>query len=472
MQAMNGFGRFGIWRGYRRVGWLIALVALSAMMAAPSMASAKEKKGKPIRETYLALGDSLAFGYSQQLFNENEKTGENPAAFEHGYTNDYFNKINTNGKLQLVNDGCPGETSESAIGSNPALLSALNEKLAGKIPTPVTGEAPCAYHTVDGLPLHHEYGGSKSQLESAIETIAQEQAAGKRVKVVTLNMGANDELHVLSKVEKEATAKIEAKVAQIAKTQVVFHVLKIAEEEVKTFVVEQVTPQAFSETGGKEPEFVERIGTLAAAYAASHAKELAELTNKDAGEYGAAHAKELEELGLTIGTEYATTHAAELKAEGEAIAKELFDKDVPALFAQIITNITGIVTGLRDGSSFGGVNYRGKIVFQGGYDPFGNVFGTGELNKGSNELAEQLNLAVRATVTKAIKLKGQKLKPLCYVNPHPSWNPGGSEEPVRLSKWTNMANFTEAAGKKNGPDIHPTPEGYEQLANEMDAACG
>ena len=30
-----------------------------------------------------------------------------------------------------------------------------------------------------------------------------------------------------------------------------------------------------------------------------------------------------------------------------------------------------------------------------------------------------------------------------------------------------MANFSEYEGKKNGPDIHPTPEGYMKLAKIM-----
>jgi hypothetical protein len=35
-----------------------------------------------------------------------------------------------------------------------------------------------------------------------------------------------------------------------------------------------------------------------------------------------------------------------------------------------------------------------------------------------------------------------------------------------------MANFSEFEGKKNGPDIHPTPLGYQELANVMQANCG
>jgi lysophospholipase L1-like esterase len=474
MDAKNGFGSLGVRRGWRLIACVGALIALSAMMAMPSIAGAKTTKAakaKPIRQTYLALGDSLAFGYSQQLFNENEHLGVPATAFEQGYTNDYFSLINTSGKMQLVNDGCPGETSESFIGSNATLLAGLNEKLAGKIATPVTGETPCAYHTHLGLPLHNEYGGSKSQLENAIETIAQEKAAGKPVKIISFNIGANDELHLLKQVEKEATTKIEEKVGQVAHAEVFAHIQQVAKEEVNQFVVEQVAPQAAAETEGKEPAFAERIAVLAAKYGSEHAKELAELGSKDAGEFSATHAKELGELGLTLAHEYATTHAAELKAEGETIAKSLFNEGVPALFQQIITNIKGIVIGLRDGSAFGGINYPGKIVFQGGYDPFGNVFGTGELNSGSNALAEQLNLAVQAAVTTPIKIKMKKFNALCYVNPHPTWNPGGATEVTNLQAWTNMANFTESFGKKNGPDIHPTPAGYQQLANEMVASC-
>jgi hypothetical protein len=35
-----------------------------------------------------------------------------------------------------------------------------------------------------------------------------------------------------------------------------------------------------------------------------------------------------------------------------------------------------------------------------------------------------------------------------------------------------MANTTTFEGKKNGPDIHPTPVGYQVLANELRGTCG
>jgi hypothetical protein len=35
-----------------------------------------------------------------------------------------------------------------------------------------------------------------------------------------------------------------------------------------------------------------------------------------------------------------------------------------------------------------------------------------------------------------------------------------------------MANTTSFEGKANGPDLDPTPAGYEQLAKAMRTTCG
>ncbi len=102
---------------------------------------------------------------------------------------------------------------------------------------------------------------------------------------------------------------------------------------------------------------------------------------------------------------------------------------------------------------------------QGGYDPYGNVYGTGELLEGSNALASLLNEHEAALVTAKDKVNG-KGEPefgaeACYANPQPRFDPENKLEPKRLSTWTNMANFSEYEGKKNGPDIHPTPRATE-----------
>ncbi len=460
MRAFRGFSGGGTLRARRLLGCVVALVALAAMAFAPAIASAH--KTPKIRKSYLALGDSLAFGYSQQLFNENEKTGESPSAFENGYTNDYLAKINTGGDYQLINLGCPGETSASLIGTT--LAAELNVALAGKLPIPVTGEEPCEYHRVDGLRLHHEYGGTKSQLESALTVIAEEKAKGTPVKLVSLNDGANDELHEVAKLKKEVETIETEHVTNIAKEEVVVKVLAIAKHEVEEYVISQVVGQAFTESGGAEPEFEEDIAKDAAAYQATHGVELQAMGFADAEAYAAAHATELQAEGEQLGQEYAETHAKELTEEGEGILKTKLEAAAPGLFEQIIVNVDATIIALR------GDGYKGKVVFQGGYDAYGDLTGHGEVLAGSNELAEDLNQAMKANIT--AKRIGTAKFGACFVNPHPYFNPGGALEPVRLFELINMDNTKEYEGKKDGPDIHPTPAGYQQLANEMFADCG
>jgi hypothetical protein len=503
MHAMNG-----IRRRWRQFGCVAALTGLAAMTL-PTIAAAH--RVARIKATYVALGDSLAFGYSQQLFNENELTGENPAGFEHGYANAYLNDVNVTRRnsVQLVNDGCPGETTESLIGGNATFIKQLNEKAGEKVSEPITGEAPCAYHTADGLPLHHEYGG-KSQLESVIETIASEKAAGTPVRMISLDIGANDELHTVAKAEAEAKARVEAKVAAAVtptvEKEIGEKVTKIAKEEVEVFVVEQVLSQALAESEGDEPALKDDITKDAAAYFAAHAKELTTQGEIDALNYFSEHKKQLEEEGAVIaaelGAKYAAEHGLELLKDGEEIALEIIKNDLPAEYAQIDTNIIGILVAIHD------TGYTGRVIFVGTYDPYGRVEGVtkafGKLVLGPNERTElepgfnvagaELISLEKATLTKKVT----KLK-VCYSNTEERFNPATfnetptaeEEEEQDLAKWTNMANSTEfeyAPGKKlkfdekvevaphvfqssNGPDIHATPEGYEVMAAQMNGTC-
>lgn len=487
MHAMNGSRGFGIPRCLRITGCLAALVALAAMTV-PSIAAANVKI-KPVKNTYVALGDSLAFGYSQHALNENLPTGDSPTAFENGYASDYFNLINKGGRTQLINDGCPGETTESLIGDNPALLSTMNAESGYRVSEPITGEAPCAYHYEDGLGLHHEYGGSKSQLESVLETISVEQAAGTPVKMISLDIGANDELHTVAKAEKEAAARVE------------------------TFVVNEVVGQALAETGGHEPEFRARIAELAG--------------------------------------EYVENHGLELEQKGEAYALEIIQNDLPAEYEQIDTNVIGILNAIHDAGYHGKVIFEGTYDPYGrveGVTKIAGVIQPGannqtELEPGFNAAAAQLVSLEQATLTK----KRAQVK-LCYSNAEALFNPASVSETLaneqleeeRLAKWTNMGNFsvttipdeaTLTAGSKeitaivvpeflsagdkisgpgipsgtkvvsvnngagtamlskaievsltsgtypiaieksNGPDIHATKEGYEQMAAQMHSTC-
>jgi lysophospholipase L1-like esterase len=120
--------------------------------------------------SYLALGDSLAFGYSEAKFEE-LKPEENPADYNTGYVDDFAKilKIGDPG-LQVINDGCPGETTESFI------------------------NGPCAYQL--GYPLHHPYvdGPASSQLSDALAYL---NAHPEAVNPITIDIGANDALGVI-----------------------------------------------------------------------------------------------------------------------------------------------------------------------------------------------------------------------------------------------------------------------------------
>jgi hypothetical protein len=79
-----------------------------ALVLVVSAVFASSASAKVATHSYLALGDSLAFGYSQQLLNENAPLGDPATAFEGGYANVYYNisKAKAAG-FQLINNGCP-----------------------------------------------------------------------------------------------------------------------------------------------------------------------------------------------------------------------------------------------------------------------------------------------------------------------------------------------------------------------------
>ncbi len=339
--------------------------------------------GEVINKTYLAMGDSQAFGYSEETFNR-EAPLEPAAAFS-GYVDDYFTLLHPSLiHMQLVNVSCPGETTESLIGSGP-LATALG----------VSGEAPCAYSATDGLPLHTAYGAGRSQLETAIEKIATE-SPGTPVQKVTINIGFNDVLHTFARCEAE----------------------------------------------------------VAAEYAA---------------------------------------HGSSNYAPMGSIAQAVSACDVaqaPALVSLIVSNIGKIVFALRNGATFGGINYTGEIDVLQSYDPFGDVWGTsafaaalvsvidspngfpwlhattGELLGGSNVLIQKLS-AEEVNPSNGLTSS----TPICFANPQPTFNPGGTAEQNRLQNWTNMANTSTTNGLHDGPDIHPTPTGYKQLATLINQQC-
>jgi lysophospholipase L1-like esterase len=160
--------------------------------------------------TYLALGDSISFGYSEQVFDENEPN-DAPAYFEEGFTNDFAEDLarpwEAGRGVTLVNDACPGETSNGLIGENPALGGKTSTEPAGHNPQGLGDYHPCAYNNVDGLPLHNSLsvgGQSISQLQDAL-SILKEGHPAHPVDAITLNIGSNDELAAIKQCEDEVT---------------------------------------------------------------------------------------------------------------------------------------------------------------------------------------------------------------------------------------------------------------------------
>ena len=96
---------------------------------------------------YLALGDSLAFGYQPDL------------NFNQGYADDFFGNLKGHGVKNLVNMSCPGETSSTFMNGG------------------------CPYAVM------HKYFYSGAQLNAAVNYL---HSHAGQVSPVTLDIGAND----------------------------------------------------------------------------------------------------------------------------------------------------------------------------------------------------------------------------------------------------------------------------------------
>jgi lysophospholipase L1-like esterase len=148
-------------RSRPRVPCLLAVVAL-VLVVVPVAQAAPGPKHNPPKSVYLALGDSLAFGYQQAKFNQNLPT-ENPAVYNTGYVDGFAKDLTPiDPRIRTVNLGCPGETTDSLLGL-----------------------ARCPYHPP--FALHSNYTGS--QLHAALAVL---RAHPGQVSPVTIDIGAND----------------------------------------------------------------------------------------------------------------------------------------------------------------------------------------------------------------------------------------------------------------------------------------
>jgi lysophospholipase L1-like esterase len=146
---------------------VISVAAIGALILAPTAGAAK------VGSTYLALGDSLAYGFHQAQF-ESEFPAINPGSFNDGYVDDFGATLKLfHPSLETINDGCPGETTETMIKG-----SGIPGFCAGG---PTGTPFPDVW-------LHHPYPARGSQLADALAILA----ANSNVSPITLDIGAND----------------------------------------------------------------------------------------------------------------------------------------------------------------------------------------------------------------------------------------------------------------------------------------
>jgi lysophospholipase L1-like esterase len=204
MTATNGSAVPTRKRG-RVIGCIVMLaLAVSALVIAPAAATATTT-------TYLALGDSISFGYTQEKFGVNFPN-EAPAYFEEGSTNAFAKLLGSKtevGKgVVTVNLACPGETSNGAIGENEGLGGQTSTEPATAKPQGPGDWHPCAYINVNGLPLHDSLSSSPgkavSQVEAALSVLKKGSPA-HAIDAISLNIGSNDELAAIEECKKEIT---------------------------------------------------------------------------------------------------------------------------------------------------------------------------------------------------------------------------------------------------------------------------
>jgi lysophospholipase L1-like esterase len=167
------------WKRTREGGyvkrWVLAsaIVIFGLLIAPAAQANPPAGRVTPPKAYYLALGDSLAYGFQQAKF-DSELPNVDPATFNTGYVDDFSARLaKLSPGIQVINEGCPGETSDSLIQGNVT-----------------TGPGHCGRGS--GWPwalLHHPYTDSHTQLSDAIAFLT---AHPRQTSPVTIDIGAND----------------------------------------------------------------------------------------------------------------------------------------------------------------------------------------------------------------------------------------------------------------------------------------
>jgi len=141
----------------------LSIALLGVIIGALPAAAAPGQYPAP-RQYYLALGDSLAYGFEQAKFT----AGATAETFDTGYVDDFAQAIHSlRPDVGVTNYGCPGETTTSYF-------------------------IGCAWHAVFGLPLHSTYSSSQE-----VAALAFLNAHPGQVSPITIDLGANDALGLI-----------------------------------------------------------------------------------------------------------------------------------------------------------------------------------------------------------------------------------------------------------------------------------
>src|SRR5215472_15950478 len=129
---------------------VLGLWAFTLVAATPAHSQGPPPTFDPPKSYYLSLGDSLAYGFQSFKFAE----GLPPSAYNTGYTDVFAARLQQiRPGIITVNYGCPGESTESFISTNP----------------PSDG---CIW-TRAGHQLHDSYSGS--QLQAALTFLIRQK---------------------------------------------------------------------------------------------------------------------------------------------------------------------------------------------------------------------------------------------------------------------------------------------------------
>jgi lysophospholipase L1-like esterase len=142
-------------RAWRQIVELLVFAVAIVIIGATPAAGQVD----PPKQYYLALGDSIAYGYQASK----HRAGLPPLAFDTGYVDvfaEHLRQIQPG--ITVVNYGCPGETTKSFI------------------------KGPCLWSTF-GEQLHDPFSGS--QLDAAVEFLS---AHSGTVSPITITLWGND----------------------------------------------------------------------------------------------------------------------------------------------------------------------------------------------------------------------------------------------------------------------------------------